>query len=115
MESFVVLILLSIIYAIIAICNISDRDSEIVCSLQIQLIFCYYFVFHLKPSDMFSCIISWHLGLVGSILVGGSIGAITKEYIKIDMERNTTSYWLHLFLANLVVSFLVVLLLILSL
>lgn len=114
METFIVLTLISFIYAVVAAYNMKGKDCQIVGAFLMQLCFCYYLSFLAKMNDALSIILSWNLGLILSLFVGGSIGGIVGEYIKTNGKR-TIGYWLYLAWANIAVLILGVLFLIFSL
>lgn len=114
METFIVLTIISFIYAVIVACHIKNRDSQIVGAFLIQLCFCYYLSFLAKMNDALSIILSWNLSLILSLFVGGSIGGIIGEHIKTN-DKRTVGYWLYLAFANIAVLILGVLFLIFSL
>ncbi len=116
MEVFVVLLLISLLYAVVAAYKSKGvvRDSQIVGAFLIQICFCYKMAFGGAAEDLVGILLSWHLGCFISIILGGSIGAIVGEHIDTDGKR-TVAYWLHLVFANCILALIGVLFLFFSL
>lgn len=116
MDVFVILLLISFLYAVAAAYKSKGvvRDSQIVGAFLIQICFCYYMAFCGAAQDLVGILLSWHFGCLLSIIVGGSIGAIVGEHIDTDGKR-TVAYWLHLVFANCILALIGVLFLFLSL
>ena len=102
METFIVLVAISFVYAAAAAYIWRSIDSQIVGFFFTQVCFCYFTAFKTKETDILSIILTWNLGVAISCVVGGSIGGITSKYIKTD-EKRSISHWLYLVLVNLVI------------
>lgn len=105
METFVVLLLISFLYAVVAAYKWKGvvRDSQIVGAFLVQICFCYFMAFRATAKDLVGILLTWHLGCFFSIMIGGSIGAIVGEHIETDGKR-TVAYWLHLVIANFILA-----------
>lgn len=116
MEVFVVLLLISLLYAVVAAYKWKGvvRDSQIVGAFLVQICFCYFMAFRTTANDLIGNILAWHFGCFLSIILGGSIGAIVGEHIETDGKR-TVSYWFHLAFANCILALIGVLFLFFSL
>lgn len=116
METFVVLMLISFFYAVVAAYKWKgvERDSQIVGAFLVQICFCYFMAFRIKATDVVEILLSWHFGCFISVVLGGSLGAIVGEHIHTDGKRSV-GYWLHLAFANIILVFFGVLFLIFSL
>lgn len=116
METFIVLVVLSFLYALGAAYKWKgvERDSQIVGAFLVQICFCYFMAFLAKGTGVIETILAWHLGCFGSVVLGGSIGAIVGEHIHTDGKRSI-GYWLHLAFANVILVIVGVILLIFSL
>lgn len=114
LETFIVLVIISFLYAAFAAYKIKGQDSQIVGAFLAQICFCYYLSSVKLPNDIVSVLLMWHLGCFLSIVLGGSIGGIVQEHIKTDGKR-TIGYWMHLLLANIIVAIIGILFLFLSL
>lgn len=116
METFVVLLLISFLYAVVVAYKRKDvvRDSQIVGAFLVQICFCYFMAFRPTAKDLVGILLTWHLGCFLSIILGGSFGAIVGKHIQTDGKRSL-GYWLHLAFANIILVIVGVLLLIFSL
>lgn len=116
MGTFVVLLLISFLYAVVAAYKRKGvvRDSQIVGAFLVQICFCYFMVFRPTAKDLVGILLTWHLGCFLSIMLGGSIGAIVGEHVETDGKR-TVAYWLHLAFANCILVLIGILFLFLSL
>lgn len=116
MGTFVVLLLISFLYAVVAAYKWKGvvRDSQIVGAFLVQICFCYFMSFRPTANDLVGILLSWHIGCFLSIMLGGSIGAIVGEHVKTDGKR-TVAYWLHLAFANCILVLIGILFLFLSL
>lgn len=114
METFIILVAISFVYACIAAYNIKGKDSQIVGAFLAQICVCYNMAFRTGNIDLSSAILIWNLGLLLSIGLGGGIGTIVSEHIKTDGKR-TVGYWFHLAFANIIVVVIGIVFLILSL
>lgn len=115
METFIVLLLISLVYACIAAYNIKGKDSQITGAFLAQCCFCYYLAFSASVADLMSTILCWNLGLLLSCGIGGGIGVIVAEHVELEGKRRTVGYWLHLALANIIILIIGIIFLILSL
>lgn len=116
MGTFVVLLLISFLYAVVAAYKWKGvvRDSQIVGAFLVQICFCYFMAFRPTANDLVGILLSWHIGCFLSIILGGSIGAIVGEHVETDGKRNI-GYWLHLAFANCILALIGILFLFLSL
>lgn len=116
MGTFVVLLLISFLYAVVAAYKRKGviRDSQIVGAFLVQICFCYFMAFRPTANDLVGILLSWHIGCFLSIILGGSIGAIVGEHVETDGKR-TVAYWLHLAFANCILVLIGILFLFLSL
>ncbi len=116
MGTFVVLLLISFLYAVVAAYKRKGvvRDSQIVGAFLVQICFCYFMAFRPTAKDLVGILLTWHLGCFLSIMLGGSIGAIVGEHVETDGTR-TVAYWLHLTFANCILVLIGILFLFLSL
>lgn len=115
MGTFVVLLLISFLYAVVAAYKWRGvvRDSQIVGAFLVQICFCYFMAFRATAKDLVGILLTWHLGCFLSVMVGGSIGAIVGEHVETDGAR-TVAYWLHLAFANCILALIGILFLFLS-
>lgn len=116
METFIVLVLISFLYASMVAYKWKGVkiDCQIVGAFLVQVCFCYLMAFRTKPTDIIGILLSWHLGCFISIALGGSIGGIVGEHIQTDGKRSF-GYWLHLVFANIFLVIIGVLFLVFSL